>query len=40
MTIDGSFRLGAFDAQHGLNYGVAELPAYQRQPRPTSRPTG
>jgi multiple sugar transport system substrate-binding protein len=28
MTIDGSFRLGAFDAQKGLDYGVAELPAH------------
>jgi len=28
MTIDGSFRLGAFDDQKGLDYGVAELPAY------------
>ena len=28
MTIDGSFRLGAFDGQRGLDYGVAELPAY------------
>jgi multiple sugar transport system substrate-binding protein len=27
MTIDGSFRLGAFDNQRGLDYGVAELPA-------------
>ncbi len=26
MTIDGSFRLGAFDGQRGLDYGVAELP--------------
>jgi multiple sugar transport system substrate-binding protein len=26
MTIDGSFRLGAFDGQKGLDYGVAELP--------------
>ena len=29
MTIDGSFRLGAFDGQKGLDYGVAELPAYE-----------
>jgi multiple sugar transport system substrate-binding protein len=28
MTIDGSFRLGAFDGQKGLDYGVAELPAH------------
>lgn len=28
MTIDGSFRLGAFDAQKGLDYGVAELPSH------------
>ena len=28
ITIDGSFRLGAFDAQKDLEYGVAELPAY------------
>jgi multiple sugar transport system substrate-binding protein len=28
MTIDGSFRLGALDGQKGLDYGVAELPAY------------
>ena len=27
MTIDGSFRLGAFDGQRGLDYGVTELPA-------------
>ena len=27
MTIDGSFRLGAFDGQKGLDYGVTELPA-------------
>ena len=27
MTIDGSFRLGAFDGQRGLDYGVAELPS-------------
>jgi multiple sugar transport system substrate-binding protein len=27
LTIDGSFRLGAFDSQKGLEYGVAELPA-------------
>ena len=26
MTIDGSFRLGAFDGQKGLDYGVTELP--------------
>jgi multiple sugar transport system substrate-binding protein len=26
MTIDGSFRLTAFDGQRGLDYGVAELP--------------
>ena len=29
MTIDGSFRLGALDGQKGLDYGVAELPAYK-----------
>jgi multiple sugar transport system substrate-binding protein len=28
MTVDGSFRLAAFDRQRGLDYGVAELPAY------------
>ena len=28
MTIDGSFRLSAFDGQKGLDYGVTELPAY------------
>ncbi len=28
LTIDGSFRLGAFDSQKGLEYGVAELPAF------------
>lgn len=28
MTIDGSFRLGAFDGQRGLDYAVAELPAH------------
>ena len=28
MTIDGSFRLAAFDGQKGLDYGVAELPSY------------
>ena len=28
MTIDGSFRLGAFDGQRGLDYGVAELPGH------------
>ncbi len=28
MTIDGSFRLGDFDAQRGLDYGVAELPLH------------
>lgn len=28
MTIDGSFRLSAFDDQKGLDYGVTELPAY------------
>lgn len=28
LTIDGSFRLSAFDGQKGLDYGVAELPAY------------
>jgi multiple sugar transport system substrate-binding protein len=28
LTIDGSFRLGAFDGQRGLEYGVAELPSY------------
>ena len=27
--IDGSFRLAAFDGQAGLDYGVAELPAYE-----------
>lgn len=27
MTIDGSFRLGAFDSQRGLEYGVIELPS-------------
>jgi multiple sugar transport system substrate-binding protein len=28
LTIDGSFRLGAFDGQRGLEYGVTELPAH------------
>jgi multiple sugar transport system substrate-binding protein len=28
MTIDGSFRLGAFDGQRGLDYGVTELPSH------------
>jgi multiple sugar transport system substrate-binding protein len=28
MTIDGSFRLSAFDGQKGLDYGVAELPSH------------
>jgi multiple sugar transport system substrate-binding protein len=28
LTIDGSFRLGAFDGQQGLDYGVAELPSH------------
>ena len=28
MTVDGSFRLAAFDKQRGLDYGVAELPAH------------
>ncbi len=28
MTIDGSFRLGAFDGQKGLDYGVTELPSH------------
>lgn len=28
MTIDGSFRLGAFNGQRGLEYGVGELPAH------------
>ena len=28
ITVDGSFRLGAFDGQKGLEYGVAELPAH------------
>jgi multiple sugar transport system substrate-binding protein len=27
FTIDGSFRLGAFDGQRGLDYAVAELPS-------------
>ena len=31
MTIDGSFRLSAFDGQKGLDYGVTELPAYNGQ---------
>jgi multiple sugar transport system substrate-binding protein len=29
LMIDGSFRLAAFDAQAGLDYAVAELPAHQ-----------
>lgn len=29
LMIDGSFRLAAFDGQAGLDYGVAELPAYE-----------
>jgi multiple sugar transport system substrate-binding protein len=28
MTVDGSFRLGSFDTQRGLDYGVVELPSY------------
>lgn len=28
LTIDGSFRLAAFDGQRGLEYGVAELPSH------------
>ncbi len=28
LTVDGSFRLGAFDTQRGLDYAVTELPAY------------
>jgi multiple sugar transport system substrate-binding protein len=27
LTVDGSFRLGSFDTQRGLNYGVVELPS-------------
>ncbi len=27
MTIDGSFRLGSFNGQRGLNYAIGELPA-------------
>jgi len=29
LMMDGSFRLAAFDAQAGLDYGVAELPTFQ-----------
>lgn len=29
FTIDGSFRLAAFDGQAGLDYGVAELPTHE-----------
>jgi multiple sugar transport system substrate-binding protein len=29
FTIDGSFRLGAFDGQAGLEYGVGELPTHE-----------
>jgi multiple sugar transport system substrate-binding protein len=29
FTIDGSFRLAAFDGQAGLEYGVGELPAHE-----------
>ena len=29
MTIDGSFRLAALNAQAGLEYGVAELPSHE-----------
>ena len=29
FTIDGSFRLGAFDGQAGLEYAVGELPAHE-----------
>ncbi|MBI3457488.1 MAG: extracellular solute-binding protein [Candidatus Rokubacteria bacterium] len=29
FTIDGSFRLAAFDGQAGLDYGVGELPAHE-----------
>ena len=28
MTIDGSFRLGSFNKQRGLNYAITELPAH------------
>ncbi len=28
LTVDGSFRLGSFDAQRGLSYGVVELPSH------------
>jgi len=28
MTFDGSFRLGAFNKQRGLEYGITELPAH------------
>src|SRR5258708_16772189 len=28
MTVDGSFRLGSFDTQRGLDYGVWEMPSY------------
>ena len=28
MTIDGSFRLGAFNGQRGLEYAIGELPAH------------
>ena len=28
MTVDGSFRISGFDAQNGLDYGIAELPSY------------
>ena len=28
LTIDGSFRLAAFDGQKGLDYGVTELPSH------------
>ena len=27
MTVDGSFRVSGFDAQRGLDYGIAELPS-------------
>ena len=31
MTIDGSFRLAAFNGQRGLEYAIGELPAHEGQ---------
>lgn len=31
LTIDGSFRIGAFNGQKGLEFGIAELPSHNGQ---------